>query len=190
MGRVERRSLAFGLSRVVVVVALALVCGRGLAAHAEPPMPDHLPRRHADDDSLSPVAPLREPLSTGDYAGMLAAGYLLALPGAAMTAGVGLLLPVGMHYHHGNPAGGMRAFWGIVAALGAGGLIGGWIDPPQHGFRFTPGIIAGSLSGFFAFGLVDVLFFARVEPPSAGGLALDLDVRPGDGAGLRVRGRL
>lgn len=95
------------------------------------------------------------------YRDMLAASYLLGVPLAMTTAGIGVLMPVGVHYSRKNPAGGNRAFIGILGGLVLGGVVGGLLDRPEAGFEFTTGMFAGMLGGYFTWGSIDVAFFAE-----------------------------
>lgn len=116
-----------------------------------------------DDDGLAPELPY-DGLGPS-YQDMLVVSYLMGVPSAAMTAGVGLLMPVGVHYKHDNPAGGNRALVGILGGLVLGATIGGLLDQPEDGFAFTAGMAYGMLGGYFTWGTIDIAFFA--EPPSS-----------------------
>ena len=160
------------------------------SVHADPSMPEVLRDRAGTDGRPAPLPLSRQPFSDGDYADMMAAAYLLALPGAAMTAGLGILLPVGMHYHHGNPSGGLRAFAGIAGGVAVGGLVGGLVDRPEGAFGLTPGMVFGALIGFFGWGVVDVLCFSHIAQPGADGLAVDIDWRGQADFAVRVHARM
>lgn len=152
-------------------------------------MPDHL-----DDHKETKLAPVSTGAGAferdGDYAGLLAMGYLLALPAAAMTGGVGVFLPVGMHHHSGNSPGGQRAVLGILGGIGLGGLAGGLIVPPKGDFHLTRSMIVGALSGFFLWGAIDVAFFSSRGDGEDDDFALTVDLDPRGQAGLRVFGHM
>ncbi|MDD9939869.1 MAG: hypothetical protein OXU20_02285 [Myxococcales bacterium] len=192
MGRASAlsRIAAAGRTRVWVLVSV-LAAPANAAAQAVPDyLADTAPTSAGDEQPALSEPTRPEP----SYRGMLAAGYLLAIPSAAMTGGVGLLLPVGMHYHHHNETAGLRALFGILGGIAVGGVVGALAAPPQGGFQLTPGMAVGMTSGFFLWGALDVAFFgiggyARENAP--GVLAWSVDVRPdGRGVAASVGGRI
>lgn len=157
------------------------------------PAPEYLSDSERDEVGDSSSWTERpSPWGESTYQGLLAAGYLLAIPSSFMTGGVGMLLPVGMHYYHGNPDGGIRALFGILGGLALGGVAGGLLDQPEGDFAITRGMLVGAASGFFAWGLIDVAFFAEHERPGDDDrVSLSVDFDPGAGvAAMRVYGAL
>lgn len=190
--------LAVGVAQkplLALTIGLLHALGCPAALRAQEPatatMPTHLPPAEgepvaASEDWVAAPSAWDDP----SYRGLLTAGYLLGIPSAFMTGGVGVLLPVGMHYYNDNPDGGLRALLGIVSGVAVGGLIGGLADPPEDGFSFTRGMLGGMVSGYFLWGIIDVAFFAETEAPD-GSFALDVQLDwQGKSAGLRVAGAL
>ena len=157
------------LARRTCLLSVVALCVLSTSAAAAQGSPNYL--EDSDDDGLAPELPY-DGLGPS-YRDLLVAGYLFGIPAATMTAGVGLLLPVGVHYKHGNDAGGNRALWGILGGLALGATVGGLLDQPEGGFAFTAGMAYGMLGGYFTWGTIDIAFFA--DPPASAVMARTAD---------------
>jgi len=153
----------------MLLLATVAWCALSVSGAAAQGSPSYL--GDETNDGLGP-----EPISDGlgpSYRDLLGASYLFGIPAATMTAGVGLMMPVGVHYKYDNPGAGNRAFWGILGGLVLGATVGGLLDQPEGGFAFTAGMLYGMLGGYFTWGSLDVAFFA--EPPRPASLSRGSD---------------